>query len=726
MTACLRRSRRPACGRRHGVRLACSPSSPAAPTRGRRCTPTLATGIAADERAGRPAAPGSRHAAPAGSALRQRARPAAAGARRVGARPVTTRTSPPTWTAAIRCQRCRAFCRSIATSSIELLATRSTQTNEIGRCALFLPAFGLARRRGRPARPPRRRRQRRAQPAARPVPATRYEPGGTVGGPSPVRADLRHAGRRPGPGRRCRRSSSGAGLDRAPIDVHDEAQRSLARGLRLARPDRPVRTPAGRARARRGRGARRPDAATPWPTQRARSSARRRRPPGRDEHVGTQLPDRRRAHAPTSAALDALGRAVDLSWVYAESPVLVPELPGRHRRRLRRPDRAGARALARRAADRRPAGRRPPPRLLAALALRPVIAVALERPGSTELRRSGQRSSPDRWWLRPTGGSVRRRVAVPMPRETAMAIKRPAVTARPAGPAGGDGLVERCRSNDVASKSTSLTITFSQSRTDAPGSTASSRRELDRDRFGVPQRQRAARPPSFAVGSTAWQRKRSVRSSTATYRSSSDVVAQLDEDARRAPSAVAAAVVREAVAAVGGQRLAIRWAPRLAARASYTSSVTASASGDGWSPSARTCSQRARRARAGWRRGGRSGRGRIPTSPTDRAAVGPGDPRRARPQARRRAGAGRAGAAGVGRRRPARPATARRRARPWRRPTRDRPPPLRGRRTVRRRRRVELRPRPAAAAPRRRRRGRHDRRAPSRPARPATSDVDLR
>ena len=37
----------------------------------------------------------------------------------------------------------RAFCRSHRGALEHLLRTRSTQTNEIGRCALLLPAFGL-------------------------------------------------------------------------------------------------------------------------------------------------------------------------------------------------------------------------------------------------------------------------------------------------------------------------------------------------------------------------------------------------------------------------------------------------------------------------------------------------------------------------------------------------------------------------------------------------------
>ena len=64
----------------------------------------------------------------------------------------------------------RAFAAAHADELAELLVTRSTQTNEIGRCALLLPAFGLVADEVGPAHPPRRRRQRRAQPAARPLP----------------------------------------------------------------------------------------------------------------------------------------------------------------------------------------------------------------------------------------------------------------------------------------------------------------------------------------------------------------------------------------------------------------------------------------------------------------------------------------------------------------------------------------------------------------------------
>ena len=37
----------------------------------------------------------------------------------------------------------RAFAAAHADELAELLVTRSTQTNEIGRCALLLPAFGI-------------------------------------------------------------------------------------------------------------------------------------------------------------------------------------------------------------------------------------------------------------------------------------------------------------------------------------------------------------------------------------------------------------------------------------------------------------------------------------------------------------------------------------------------------------------------------------------------------
>ena len=124
--------------------------------------------------------------------------------------------------------------------------TRSTQTNEVGRCATFLPVLGLVAGEVGPL-------------ALVDVGSSggltllldryecRYEPGGAVGGPSPVVLDVRHAWRRPDPRpvpARRRPDRSRSVTDRR----HRPGRGAVARGLRLARPGRPVPPPARRDR----------------------------------------------------------------------------------------------------------------------------------------------------------------------------------------------------------------------------------------------------------------------------------------------------------------------------------------------------------------------------------------------------------------------------------------------------------------------------------------------
>ena len=119
----------------------------------------------------------------------------------------------------------RAFCRSHRGALEHLLRTRSTQTNEIGRCALLLPAFGLVA----------------AEVGAvthldvgtsaglnllLPSYCYRYEPQGTdgevctVGDASPVILTCGTRGKVPIPGTMPEVVRS-RGLDRTPIDARD-------------------------------------------------------------------------------------------------------------------------------------------------------------------------------------------------------------------------------------------------------------------------------------------------------------------------------------------------------------------------------------------------------------------------------------------------------------------------------------------------------------------------
>ena len=150
----------------------------------------------------------------------------------------------------------RAFCHANADELAELLATRSTQTNEIGRCALLLPVFGLlAAEVGDIAHLD------VGTSAGLNLLLDRYEyayePGGEVGGPSPVRLECGTRGPVPVPPAmppivQRLRARPVAGRRPRPRPA------TLAGSLRLAGPDRPLRAAAGGARARRRRAARRP------------------------------------------------------------------------------------------------------------------------------------------------------------------------------------------------------------------------------------------------------------------------------------------------------------------------------------------------------------------------------------------------------------------------------------------------------------------------------------
>ena len=206
----------------------------------------------------------------------------------------------------------RRVCEQHEASLAAMLASRHTQTNEIGRCALLLPAFGLLGGRGRPARPPRRRIERRAQPADRPLPLPlrARRNGRTV--VVPDRARVRDPGRRPRPG-----------VD--PHDRHPPRHRPAARrrhrrrrgpvagGVCLAGPARPLRPPAGRDRDGPDRRHHRPGGRCRHGHRTAGGIVRRVRASGRHQHVGAQLPRRgrteglrrvaRRARLPTRPVL---------------------------------------------------------------------------------------------------------------------------------------------------------------------------------------------------------------------------------------------------------------------------------------------------------------------------------------------------------------------------------------------------------------------------------------
>ena len=117
----------------------------------------------------------------------------------------------------------RRFCRRHRDALASLLATRSTQTNEIGRCALFLPVFGLLAAEVGPLA--------HVDVGASaglnlllPRYGYRYEPGGTVGdldGRDAIVLTCGTRGEVPVPAAIPPVATS-VGLDRAPVPVTDE------------------------------------------------------------------------------------------------------------------------------------------------------------------------------------------------------------------------------------------------------------------------------------------------------------------------------------------------------------------------------------------------------------------------------------------------------------------------------------------------------------------------
>ncbi len=204
------------------------------------------------------------------------------------------------------------------------VATRSTQTNEVGRCAVFLPALGLLETEVGPL-------------SLVDVGASaglnllldryayRYEPGGTVGGPSPVTLACGTRGSVPLPSAPPQITGR-LGLDAEPIDVCDPDQagwleacvwpdqldrfQRLRAALAMARTDPPP--------VRRGDAV---EDLAPAVTDAADSG----HPTLLTSWVLNYLSPRQRVDF--VARLDDLAHGHDISWVAAESPALTPELP---------------------------------------------------------------------------------------------------------------------------------------------------------------------------------------------------------------------------------------------------------------------------------------------------------------------------------------------------------------------------------------------------------------
>ncbi len=207
---------------------------------------------------------------------------------------------------------------------VRLLRTRRTQTNEVGRCAMFVLAFGQLAGDVGPI-------------AHLDVGASgglnllldryeyRFEPGGAVGGPSPVVITTGTRGDPPVPaampvvGARC-------GIDVAPIDVTDDDEAHwLEACVWPDQADRFQRLRAAIELARREPPELLAGDATASLAPAIERMARAGHPVVTNSWVLNYLPpDGRTAYV---GELDRIGATVDLSWVYVESPVATPELP---------------------------------------------------------------------------------------------------------------------------------------------------------------------------------------------------------------------------------------------------------------------------------------------------------------------------------------------------------------------------------------------------------------
>lgn len=210
-----------------------------------------------------------------------------------------------------------------------IIATRTTQTNEVGRCALFLPALGLLHDELGPL-------------SIVDVGTSaglnlhldhfgyQYDPGGSIGLPSPVTVETATRGRVPVP-RRLPGIAARVGLDQSPIDLADEdARRWLLACVWPDQRDRFERLSAAIDIARARHTAIVTGDAVDDLTGLLEQSASAGHPVVLNSWVLNYLPeDRQRAYV---GSLDSFGAEHDLSWVAAESPARCPGLPFAHDR----------------------------------------------------------------------------------------------------------------------------------------------------------------------------------------------------------------------------------------------------------------------------------------------------------------------------------------------------------------------------------------------------------
>lgn len=211
----------------------------------------------------------------------------------------------------------------------DLLETRSTQTNEVARCLLLLPALGLVADEVGPLAhldvgcsaglTLLTDRYRYHYIPEEGGPGTTLGPDSTVELTASVRGDLVLPARLPS-------ISARRGLDLAPVDVHDGSQaRWLEACVWPDQPDRFQRLRAALAIAQQD------------PPELDEGDAVLDLAPTIDGLTGSGhpvitnswvlnylTPEQRSAYV---TELDRIGQSIDLSWSYAESPSMTPELP---------------------------------------------------------------------------------------------------------------------------------------------------------------------------------------------------------------------------------------------------------------------------------------------------------------------------------------------------------------------------------------------------------------
>lgn len=218
----------------------------------------------------------------------------------------------------------RSFALDHAAEVTALVATRHTQTNEVGRCAQFVPPFGLL--------------EREVGPLVHldvgtsaglnlllPRFSYEYEPGGGVGEPSPVHLVCATRGEVPLPAAMPSVARS-IGIDLMPIDVLDDDEvRWLEACVWPDQADRFARLVAAVELARRHPPDVRKGDAVADVAALVREAVDHGHPVVTNSWVLNYLPhDVRVAYVD---ALDAAGAAHDLSWVIAEAPAQTPGLP---------------------------------------------------------------------------------------------------------------------------------------------------------------------------------------------------------------------------------------------------------------------------------------------------------------------------------------------------------------------------------------------------------------